>query len=94
MCIGFFSLDLHLPGASSLKEKRRIIRSLKDRLVTRFHLSIAEIEYQDLWQRTRIGMVMIAGETAIVDRTFQAVRREVERMSPGEIVDFTVEYLT
>ncbi|MBI4161098.1 MAG: DUF503 domain-containing protein [Acidobacteria bacterium] len=93
MCIGFFRVDLFLPGAASLKDKRQVLRRLKDRLSGRHNLSIAEIDHQDLWQRSRLGMVMIGTERAVLDRSLQGVRAEIERLVPGAVVDFSVEYL-
>ena len=51
MTIGLLQLDLLLPEANSLKDKRRIIKSLKDRLHNRFNCSVAETEHQDVWRQ-------------------------------------------
>lgn len=91
--IGFCSVELFLPESASLKDKRRVLRRLKDRLSGRFNLSIAEIDHQDLWQRARLGMVMISSDRVTLQRSFQAIEAQVDRLVPGGIVGFSVEYL-
>ena len=56
MVVGIVRFELHLPGAQSLKDKRQVVRSLKERLRERVHASVAEVEFQDLWQRAAIGL--------------------------------------
>ena len=52
-------VDIHILNAGSLKEKRRILNSIKDNLRNKFNISISEIDYHDLWQRSNIGLVRI-----------------------------------
>ncbi len=52
-------VDIHILNAGSLKEKRRILNSIKDNLRNKFNISISEIDYHDLWQRSKIGLVRI-----------------------------------
>ncbi len=92
ICIGFCDIELHLPGSSSLKDKRRVLRRIKDRLAARFNLSIAEIGHQELRQRARIGLVMISNDRAAVEGSFEAVQVEIERIVAGDIIDCTVEF--
>ena len=86
-------MELYLPGSSSLKDKRKVLRSLKDRLAGRFNLSIAEIDHQELWQRSLLGMVLISSDRGVLQRSLQGVQAEIERLVPGEIIDFSVDYL-
>ena len=85
---------LHLPAVGSLKEKRMVLRSLKDRLREHYNVSIAEIEHQDLWQRTTLGIVGIASARAPLEQTFASIQREIESRSPGEVLSCDVEYLS
>ena len=55
-------LQLHFPEAQSLKQKRQILSSLKDRLHQRFNLSVAEIDHQDLWQRSTLALAMVSND--------------------------------
>jgi uncharacterized protein YlxP (DUF503 family) len=60
MIIGVLTLELHLPESNSLKSKRIIIKSLKDRIKNKFNVSIAEIDGNDLWQRCVLGAACVA----------------------------------
>ncbi len=62
MVIGVITIELHLPSANSLKAKRKIVLSLKDRLKAKFNLSVAELDDNDLWQRCVLGMAIIAND--------------------------------
>ena len=57
MPIGLLTLEIHIPDAQSLKDKRQVLRSLKDRLRAHFNVAVAELEHQELWQRSRVGVV-------------------------------------
>lgn len=93
MIVGLLTIELHIPHARSLKDKRMVLRSLKDRL-KKFNAAVAEVEHQDLWQRATLGIVAIGDSTATVDRALAAVADEVERVEPGLITATHVEFLT
>lgn len=59
MVVGVRTWDLHLAGCQSLKDKRRIVKSLKDRLHQRFNVSAAEVDHQDLWQRAALACSVV-----------------------------------
>lgn len=85
---------LHLPSVGSLKEKRMVLRSLKDWLRQHHNVSVAEVEHQDLWQRSTLGIVGIASAHAPLESAFAAIQEEIERRAPGEILGCEVEYLS
>lgn len=87
-------IEVHLPGVASLKEKRQILRSLKDRLRAHYNVSVAEIDHQDLWQRATLGVVGIASARAPLEQTFGAIRDEVERRLEGEVLNCETEFLS
>ena len=89
---GLLSIHLHLPGAQSLKDKRMVLRRLKDRL-KKLNVAVAETDHHDLWQRAELGVVAISNEGVAVDRTLAAVHNEIERVEPGLITDTQVEFL-
>ena len=93
MVVALLSLELHIAAARSLKDKRMVLRGLKDRL-RRFNVSIAELEHQDLWQRAGLGIVTIAGSEALAERELQGVLDEIERIEPGAVARSDVEFLT
>ena len=82
MVIGVMTLEFHLPSCQSLKSKRYIVESLKDRLFNKFNVSVAEIEYQNLWQRTRIAVVTVSGDKrfahAVLSNAMDLARLETE----------------
>jgi len=92
--VGLCVLELHLPGAGSLKAKRQVLRSFKERLKGHFNVSVAEIDHQDLWQRATLGIVAIASARVPLEQTFASIQAEAERSIAGEILSFEVEFLT
>ena len=94
MTIGVYSFEMHLPGARSLKDKRQVLRRLKDRLRARFNVSVAEIDGDsDLWQRAGLMVVAVAGDRDALERLFEGVHREAEANVPGPILETGVDYL-
>jgi len=87
-------IEIHLPGVASLKEKRQVLRSLKDGLRDHYNVSVAEIDHQDLWQRATLGIVGIASARVPLEQTFSSIQNEVERRVPGEVLSSEVEFLT
>lgn len=92
MIIGLLQIDLYLPFSHSLKDKRKRIKGLKDRLHVRYNVSYAELDFQDKWQRARIGLVAINNRRAVVDSLFQKILRDIEENLEGEITSARFEY--
>lgn len=92
MTIALLSLELYMPLSQSLKDKRMVLRRLKDRLKA-FNVSVAEVAYQDVWQRAGLGVVTVASADDMAERTLQSVLAEVERLEPGLVTRSQVEYL-
>jgi uncharacterized protein len=92
MVVGLLSVELYIPGAQSLKEKRMVLRGVKDRL-RRFNVAVAEVEHQDLWQRAGLGIVTVSSSEPHADRELAAVLAEIERTEPGLITRTEVEFL-
>jgi uncharacterized protein YlxP (DUF503 family) len=90
--VGLLSVELFLPDAQSLKDKRFVVRSVKDRL-KKFNVSIAEVEHQELWQRAGLGIVSISNGPDLVDRTLDAALEEIERVQPGVVTRAQREWL-
>ncbi len=93
MIVGLLSVELHIPEARSLKDKRMVLRSVKDRL-QKFNVAVAETEHQDLWQRAELGVVTVAASTAAVERVLNSVTDEIDRVAPGVMTRADVEFLT
>ena len=92
MPIGLLTLEIHIPDARSLKDKRQVIRSLKDRLCANFNVAVAELDHQDLWQRSRVGVVSISGDGRHLEDCLQAIAQESERMLGRDLVSQQIEY--
>ena len=71
--VGVLHVELHLPNAQSLKGKRSVLKSLKDRLRGRFNVAVAEVEANELWQRATVGIAAVAADRAYVDRLLREV---------------------
>jgi uncharacterized protein YlxP (DUF503 family) len=94
MNVGLCVVEIHLPSSHSLKDKRRVLKGLKDRLRGRFNVSMAEIDHQDLWQRAALGIVSISDARQPLESCFAQIRRIVESEPAADLVSFEVEYLT
>src|ERR1700684_2425261 len=92
MPIGLLSLEIHIPDARSLKDKRQVLRSLKDRLRAHFNVSVAELEHQELWQRSRVGVVSISGDGKHLEESLEAIAEESERLLGRDLVSREIEY--
>jgi hypothetical protein len=77
MVVGIIGWELEMIGCQSLKEKRRVLKSLKDRLHNRFNVSVAETAHQDLWQRAELTASFVAGEAAQADAILEQLDRFV-----------------
>src|SRR2546429_4954872 len=71
MPVGLLTLELHIPDAQSLKDKRQVLRSLKDRLRRDFNVAVAELEHHDRWQRSVVGGVTVSNEKKNVNGELQ-----------------------
>jgi uncharacterized protein len=88
MTVGVYTFEIHLPGARSLKDKRQVVRRLKDRLRSRHNAAVSEMEeHADLWQRAAIAVVSVASRREVLEELFDAVHREAESQVPGEVIE-------
>ncbi len=93
MTIGVLQLDLAIPGAMSLKEKRQAIRSLKDRIGNGFNVSIAETDAQDEHRRCVFGVAMVGTERAYVEGALAKIV-DLVRISPRvSLSEFRVDFV-
>ncbi len=92
MIVGLLSIELHFADARSLKDKRAVLRRLKDR-IGRLNVSIAEVDHLDLRQRARLGIVAIGTDQDIAERALNGVVNEIERIEPGVVIRSEIEWL-
>ncbi|HEX6307921.1 MAG TPA: DUF503 domain-containing protein [Longimicrobiales bacterium] len=75
--MGVIVWELEIYGAQSLKDKRRVVKSLKERLQSRFQVSAAETKHQDVWQRAELAACVVSGEQRRVDEVLDSMDRLV-----------------
>lgn len=92
--IGILTLELRLENAHSLKDKRRVVESLKDRLRHKFNVAVAEIAHQDLWQRAAVAAVTVSSDHAHAQKVLQSVEDEALALLGAELAEATVEWLS
>ena len=88
MFVGIVRIELHVPAARSLKDKRQVVRGLKDRIREHARAAVAEVEFQDLWQRAALGVAVVAGDAGQVRDLLQVVRRLVEQTYDAQLTDW------
>jgi uncharacterized protein YlxP (DUF503 family) len=92
MIVGVLTLDLFFPFARSLKDKRRILHGFKDR-VRRLNVAVAELEFHDLWQRARLGVVTVNSHAAVVEEVLGRVMADARNLEEAEIAGHEVRYV-
>ena len=93
LTIGLLTLRLQIEAAHSLKEKRHVLRGLKDRLRNRFNVSVAEVDGQDTWQRSVVAVVTVSGNRRHVEEQLSKIESEAVRLLGGDLVSSEVEML-
>lgn len=91
--MGLLTIELHFPYSRSLKEKRVVVKAIKDRLRKRFNAAVAETGYQELWQRAVLSAVTVSSERQGLETLLQAMARDTEERHPSEIVDVYFELI-
>jgi len=91
--IGVLTLELRLDGSHSLKDKRQVVKSLKDRLRHRFNVAVAEIDYQDLWQRGLVAAVTVSSDRQNAEWLLQSVEDEASSILGPFLVAATLHWL-
>lgn len=93
MIIGYLSFEIYLPYSHSLKEKRKRLESIKNRLKHRYNVAFAELDFQNKWQRSRIGIVTLNSQQGVIEKMFHKILREVEENIEGEILKTEISYM-
>jgi uncharacterized protein YlxP (DUF503 family) len=93
MVVGVLRADLAILSARSLKDKRRVVNRVKDRVSNKHRVSVAEVDALDLRQRAIIGVAMVANERRFVERCLYQIVDELRREPDASLVDFEVEFV-
>jgi len=93
MPVGLLTLELHIAEAQSLKDKRQVLRSLKERLRAHFNVAVAELDFEDVWQRSVVGVVTLSNEEQHVEEALQRVLAEADRILGPTLVSHALDLL-
>jgi uncharacterized protein YlxP (DUF503 family) len=91
--IGVLTLELRIDDSHSLKDKRHVVKSLKDRLRHKFNVSVAEIDHQDLWQRALLAAVTVSSAHSHAESVLQNVEQEAATLVGPMLVSTNVEWI-
>lgn len=91
MTIGLLKIDLHIPDSGSLKEKRMVTKSLKDRLRRKFNITITESDNHDKWQRVTLGIATINTSARYANQILSGVVKFIEGTKEAEILKYEIE---
>ena len=93
MIIGSLWINLHIPGVRSLKAKRRVIKSLKDRLKSQYNISVAEVGGLDVWQRSEIGIVHVGNDSNRIQRILSTIMDRIRLETGVLVIDYHSEII-
>lgn len=93
MHIGVLQLDLMIPGALTLKDKRRVILSLKDRIANAHNVSVAEVDRLDEYQRSIFGIAMVSNDKRYVEGGLSKILDLVRATNDITLLDHRIEFL-
>ena len=91
MIVGRLNLILNIPAARSLKDKRRVVKSLVTRMQNRFNASVAEVGENDKWQIVELGAAVVSNRSDHVNSQLSSIVKMVERESETIVVDYSIE---
>jgi uncharacterized protein YlxP (DUF503 family) len=94
MVVGVLRLSLSIPAASSLKDKRQVVRKITDRIRGRFDVAVAEVGENDIWQRTQLGVVAVGNDRRFVNEVLDKVRGFVDELYLAPILDQELELMS
>jgi|OpeIllAssembly_1097287.scaffolds.fasta_scaffold718113_1 hypothetical protein len=94
MVIGVCRLDLLIGESQSLKEKRRIVKQIIDRVKHRFNVSIAEVGNNDLWQSAQLGLCLVSNDRRFTNSSLDTILDFIETINVAEVVKSDIEILT
>ncbi len=93
MLVGVLILDLYIPASNSLKDKRGILKRLKDRIRNKFNVSVSEIDDQDVWRRAQLAVAHVSNRGNLCNSILSQVVNFVEREHDVQILDYRLEFL-
>lgn len=92
MIIGFLVLEIYLPYCHSLKEKRKRLNSLRALLTNKRNVAFAEMDFQNKWQRSKIGIVTLNNEKKVIEKLLDTIASDAEKLIDGNITSSKIEF--
>ena len=92
MPVGLLTLEIHLPYSHSLKEKRAVLRKIRDRLRSRFNVAVAELDHRDVWQHATLGVVSISDSQQFLDSILREALRESEKILGEDVARHDIDF--
>jgi uncharacterized protein YlxP (DUF503 family) len=93
MHIALIQAALSIPEAYSLKDKRRVIKSLKDRVVNKMNFSVAEVGQQEVWNRAELAFITVAAEKTVVEKRLSEIAQRLEKNHEWVLLEIKAEFL-
>lgn len=91
MFVSSLRIRILIRGARSLKDKRRLLKSLKDRIRSQFNVSVAEVDAQDRWQMGVLGVALVSSDRRFADSVLSKVLNLVRSTAGAELIDYETE---
>lgn len=91
--IGILLVSLHIPSSQSLKDKRMVLKSIKDRVRVKFNVSVAELDTEDKWQTAVLGFSAIGNDQRYIDGCLQNILSLIESVDGAQISEQHIEFL-
>lgn len=92
MIVGIITLELRIPMAQSLKDKRRVIKSLIDKSKNKFNIAVAEVGNKELWKDAELGLVTIAGDKRYLEKVINKIIKYIEDFPEVHLYKYTIDY--
>jgi uncharacterized protein YlxP (DUF503 family) len=93
MLVVVCEIELFIPGAGSLKARRRVVKHVVERIRSRCNASVAETGFQDTWQRALVAVAMVSGNRTVLEGQVNVIRDILDATAEAEVVAFAVEYI-
>jgi len=93
MPVGILTLDIQIPYAHSLKEKRAVLQKMRDRLRSRFNVAVAELDHEDVWQHATLGVVSISDSQPLLESVFRQVLAESEKILGYDVANHSLDFV-
>jgi len=93
MIIGICKVTIHIPGSATLKDRRKIVNSLKDKIRHNFNVSVAEVENSNLWQKATLGITCVSDQKDYLAQTISGILNMIKNNGEILITDSQIDFL-